>query len=91
MQCMCFAGGDNNPKTSIYDPVKDSWVVAPDMNIGRGYHSSAITSESTVFTIGGSWASGIGGKNGEVCACMLTAVCYKADPNNELRPSLAKL
>lgn len=36
------------------------------MNIGRGYHSQLLLTDGTVFTLGGSWMGGIGGKTGEV-------------------------
>ena len=36
------------------------------MKIARGYQSDVTTSTGEVFTIGGSWSSGLGDKNGEV-------------------------
>ncbi|QKX54465.1 uncharacterized protein TRUGW13939_01551 [Talaromyces rugulosus] len=57
-------GGDTEEKTSIYDG--NGWTPAADMNIGRGYHSSATTSDGRIFTIGGSFSGGIGGKHGEI-------------------------
>ena len=36
------------------------------MQISRGYQSSATCSDGRVFTIGGSWSRGEGGKNGEI-------------------------
>lgn len=36
------------------------------MTIGRGYQSSATLSDGRIFTIGGSWSGGYGGKNGEI-------------------------
>jgi len=36
------------------------------MNIPRGYQSSATASDGRIFTIGGSWSGGLGGKNGEI-------------------------
>jgi galactose oxidase len=36
------------------------------MNIGRGLQSSATCSDGLIFTIGGSWNGGYGGKNGEI-------------------------
>jgi galactose oxidase len=59
-------GGDNAQKTSIYDSGSDSWLGAADMNIPRGYQSSATCSDGRVFTIGGSWSGGEGGKIGEI-------------------------
>lgn len=59
-------GGDDADKTSIYDPTTNSWIVGAPMQIGRGYQASTSLSDSRVFTIGGSWSGGEGGKNGEV-------------------------
>jgi galactose oxidase len=36
------------------------------MNIGRGYQSSTTIGDGRIFTIGGSWNGGLGGKNGEI-------------------------
>lgn len=59
-------GGNNSPRTSIYDSTADKWTSGPDMNIQRGYQSSATTSDGSTFVIGGSWNGGIGGKDGEL-------------------------
>jgi galactose oxidase len=59
-------GGDDANVTSIYDPVKDSFFRAPNMNMGRGYQSSCTLSNGKVFTIGGSFTGGDKTKNGEV-------------------------
>lgn len=59
-------GGDDATKTSIYDPQTNSWVIGAQMKIPRGYQSSAILSDGRIFTIGGSWSGGYGGKNGEI-------------------------
>ena len=59
-------GGNNAPKTSIYEVGTDAWVSAPDMKIPRGYQSTATTSNGQIFNIGGSWSGGEGGKNGEI-------------------------
>ena len=59
-------GGNNAPKTSMYSPKYDAWTTQAQMNIPRGYQSSATLSNGNVFTIGGSWSGGTGGKNGEV-------------------------
>jgi galactose oxidase len=59
-------GGDTSQKASIYDPSTDSWSSATDMNIPRGYQASATCSDGRIFTIGGSWSGGLGGKNGEI-------------------------
>ncbi|KAK5442065.1 hypothetical protein LTS15_011113 [Exophiala xenobiotica] len=59
-------GGNNAQKTSIYDPLTDAWIAGSNMKISRGYQSSATCSDGRIFTIGGSWSGGEGGKNGEI-------------------------
>ena len=59
-------GGNDAKKTSLYDSSSDSWIPGPDMQVARGYQSSATTSDGRVFTIGGSWSGGIFEKNGEI-------------------------
>lgn len=59
-------GGNNAEKTTIYDPTSDSWVAGPNMQISRGYQSTATTSEGKIFNIGGSWSGPVGGKDGEI-------------------------
>jgi galactose oxidase len=59
-------GGNDSPKTSIFDPGSDSWIPGSNMNIPRGYQTSATASDGRIFTIGGSWSGGLGGKNGEI-------------------------
>lgn len=60
-----ITGGDDAMKTSIFDPTSNSWSSASDMKLGRGYQASTTLSNGKVFTIGGSWNGGRGGKNGE--------------------------
>jgi len=60
-----ITGGDDSTKTSVYDPVTDTWTAASTMRMGRGYQASTVLSNGKVFTIGGSWSGGRGGKNGE--------------------------
>jgi galactose oxidase len=59
-------GGVDSGKTSIYDPATDSWTAGPLMNIPRGYNADTTLPDGRVFTLGGSWSGGQGGKNGEV-------------------------
>ena len=61
-----ITGGSNSYKTSVYDPGRGSWMGASDMQISRGYQSSTTLSDGRIFTIGGSWSGGEGGKDGEV-------------------------
>jgi galactose oxidase len=60
-----ITGGDDSTKTSVYDPTTDTWSAASTMRMGRGYHASTVLSNGKVFTIGGSWSGGRGGKNAE--------------------------
>jgi galactose oxidase len=59
-------GGSSAAKTSVYDLSGNAWTGAPNMQIARGYQSSATCSDGRIFTIGGSWSGGKGGKNGEI-------------------------
>jgi galactose oxidase len=59
-------GGNDAQKTSLYDSSSDNWIPGPDMQVARGYQSSATLSDGRVFTIGGSWSGGSFEKNGEV-------------------------
>ncbi|TVY14213.1 Galactose oxidase [Lachnellula arida] len=59
-------GGDDASKTTIYDPSSDSWIIGATMQISRGYQASTTLSDARIFTIGGSWSGGRGGKNGEI-------------------------
>jgi galactose oxidase len=59
-------GGDTAAATSIYDPVANSWSIGGNMNIPRAYNADAVLDSGKVFTIGGSWNGGLGGKEGEL-------------------------
>lgn len=59
-------GGDDASKTSIYNPQTDAWTIGATMKISRGYQASTTLSDGRIFTIGGSWSGGLGGKNGEI-------------------------
>lgn len=63
---LVVTGGDTAPRTSIYDVGDQDWISSPNMNIPRGYQSSATVSDGRIFVIGGSWSGGLGGKNGEI-------------------------
>ena len=60
------SGGNDSGKTSIYNPANDTWATGATMNITRGYHASTALPDGRVFTLGGSWSGGLGGKNAEV-------------------------
>ena len=59
-------GGKSAANTSIYNPFADAWIAGAAMKIARGYQSSVTCSDGRIFTIGGSWSGGQGGKNGEI-------------------------
>ncbi len=59
-------GGIDSTLTSIYNPEADSWSVGQRMHIGRGYEGDTVLTNGEVFTLGGSWSGGEGGKDGEV-------------------------
>lgn len=59
-------GGNDAPRTSIYDPGADNWISGPNMVISRGYQAQSTISDGRTFVIGGSWSGGQGNKNGEI-------------------------
>lgn len=59
-------GGNDNRRTSIYDPYDDQWTGAVNMNIARGFQSQTLLSDGRIWTIGGSWSGRKGGKDGEI-------------------------
>lgn len=59
-------GGNDAAKTSIYDPTTNAWTAEALMNKPRGYQAMVTLSNGNLFTIGGSWSGGHGGKNGEM-------------------------
>ena len=60
------SGGSDAGKTSRFDPKTSTWSLAGTLNIPRAYNASATMSDGSVFTVGGSWNGGYGGKFGEV-------------------------
>lgn len=61
---LTMSGGNDADKTSIYDPEANAWTAEGLMKIARGYQSMVLLSNGNLFTIGGSWSGGEGGKNG---------------------------
>lgn len=59
-------GGSDSGVTSIYSPSTNTWSKGPKLNIPRGYQGDTTLSTGEVFTLGGSWNGGEGGKDGEV-------------------------
>lgn len=67
---MIITGGATAHRSSIYDPEKDDWKKAADLQIARGYQGSITSADGRIFVIGGSWAPDnprqAGGRNGEI-------------------------
>ncbi|KAI0404208.1 hypothetical protein F4802DRAFT_259390 [Xylaria palmicola] len=61
-------GGNDSKNTSTFNPANGVWASAAQMVIPRGYQSSVTVGDGRIFTIGGSWSGGRGGKNGEIYA-----------------------
>ncbi|KAF2219616.1 galactose oxidase-like protein precursor [Elsinoe ampelina] len=61
-----ITGGSSAAVVSIYDPKTNAFTRAANMKLGRGYQTSATLSDGRIFTIGGSFTGGLGGKVGEV-------------------------
>jgi galactose oxidase len=64
-------GGSSSPKTGIFQyktGTNGTWSISGDMKIPRGYEADTVLSTGNVFTLGGSWSGGEGGKSGEVWA-----------------------
>lgn len=68
-----IAGGSSPSNTTIYDPRTDTWETGPQMRIPRGYQTAVTLSDGRVFTLGGSWYGGLGGKDAEVLDADATA------------------
>ncbi|HYN93407.1 MAG TPA: discoidin domain-containing protein [Pilimelia sp.] len=60
------SGGDDAGKSSIYNATTDTWTTGPALAIARAYQSTTTLSDGRVFSIGGSWRGGQGGKHGEI-------------------------
>ena len=59
-------GGLDSGRTSIYDPISDSWTAAGLMFQPRGYNASTTLADGSVLTVGGSWSGGVGAKVSEL-------------------------
>jgi galactose oxidase len=59
-------GGNDAQKTSNYSPASGAWSTGAQMALGRGYQAQTTIGDGRIFTIGGSWNGGYGGKNGEI-------------------------
>jgi galactose oxidase len=59
-------GGNTAPATTIYQVSGGTWQPVSNMKIARGYQAQVTLSDTRIFTIGGSWSGGEGGKNGEI-------------------------
>lgn len=63
---MMVTGGADATPTSIYHYQTNTFTKGAPMLIPRGYHSMTVLGDGSIFTIGGSWHGGIGGKHGEL-------------------------
>jgi large repetitive protein len=65
---LMVSGGSTEFATSLYNATTDSWSAAPGaaMVRPRAYQANTLLRDGSVFTLGGSWDGGIGGKDGEV-------------------------
>ena len=59
-------GGDDSGKTSLYNPITNTWSTGGTMNITRGYEANTLLQNGSVLTYGGSWSGGQGNKHAEV-------------------------
>ena len=58
------AGGVTARATATFNGT--GWTPGPPLNIPRAYNSAVTLSDGAVFTLGGSYAGGLGGKTGEL-------------------------
>ncbi|NTY38193.1 DUF1929 domain-containing protein [Burkholderia diffusa] len=65
---LLIAGGGDDSKTSIYDPVSNTWASSGVLNIPRAYNSNTVLANGSVMTLGGSWLGGTTNKNAEIWA-----------------------
>jgi large repetitive protein len=63
---LLISGGKDSGKTSLYNPLSNSWTTGATMNIPRGYQANTVLQDGSVLTLGGSWSGAQGGKHGEV-------------------------
>ena len=61
-----ITGGNDAAAVTMYNPATNVWTKEPDMVLTRGYHSNTVLDDGSVFTVGGSWSGGRGGKYGEI-------------------------
>ncbi|KAJ3328663.1 hypothetical protein HDU76_009530 [Blyttiomyces sp. JEL0837] len=59
-------GGSEQHAVARYDWKLNKFFKQGPMNKQHGYNANAITTLGTVFTVGGSWSSILGGRDGEV-------------------------
>ncbi len=59
-------GGSSAYHTSIFNPATGEWEESDAMNIPRGYQGSNLMADGSVFTLGGSFSGGEGGKDAEI-------------------------
>ncbi|KAH6721019.1 galactose oxidase [Leptodontidium sp. MPI-SDFR-AT-0119] len=83
-----ISGGTDANRTSIYDPKTNNFIAGPNMQIARGYQSSATLSDGKIFTLGGSWDGPVGVRDGEVYDSI--ASTWTRLPGAVVQPSLTQ-
>ncbi|KAH9222324.1 hypothetical protein DL95DRAFT_286561 [Leptodontidium sp. 2 PMI_412] len=83
-----ISGGTDANRTSIYDPRTSNFTAGPNMQIARGYQSSATLSDGKIFTLGGSWDGPVGVRDGEVYDSI--ANTWTRLPGAVVQPSLTQ-
>ena len=79
-------GGNDADQVSVYAPSTNAWSIFPTMQIARGYQAQTTLSDGRIWTIGGSWSGGEGGKNAEVYSYANNA--WTLLPGNPVAPML---
>lgn len=65
---LMITGGQDEEKTTFYNPGSGTWTAGPNMKISRGYQGQTMLENGDVFVLGGSWVprANRGNKNGEL-------------------------
>ena len=61
-----ITGGSNAAAVTIYNPATNRWTKETRMKVSRGYHTMTALHDGSVFTVGGSFTGGRGGKHAEL-------------------------
>ncbi|KAK0130137.1 hypothetical protein ONS96_000664 [Cadophora gregata f. sp. sojae] len=83
-----ISGGTDANRTTIYDPKTNNFTAGPNLQVARGYQSSATLSDGRIFTLGGSWDGPVGIRDGEVYDSV--ANTWTLLPDAIVQPSLTQ-